>query len=616
MIMCGINGFNFSDEQLIKKMNMVTAHRGPDGNGIFLDDSISLGHNRLSIIDLRSVAAQPMFSDDGNLVIVFNGEIYNFKELKKELEKSYNFKSQSDTEVILASFKKWGHECVKKFNGIFAFAIWDKDKQELFLARDLIGVKPLYYYYDGKRFIFSSEIKAILQHNISRILNKEALNHYLRILCVPEPLTMFADIYKFPPASFVIFKNGKLDIKKYWEADENNLLKCSAREIKKLLYNTILEATNRQLISDRPVGVYLSGGIDSSVVLYCMSQNRSQIQTFTSGFELSDKGQNEKFNQDFYLARKTAKFFNTRHHELLITAQDVLDNFEKAVWHLDEPISNPTFIPMFCLARFTKANVDVVLNGDGGDELFGGYERYRLNRIADFYQSFLPSPMRKRVGYFSDSLRKLDTPPGVKRFALFMFVKNEVIERVLSEEVFSKDITEQFFSNKFFKDKADYGSRSVLLDVDLRSWFVDEPLTRTDKMSMSSGLEARVPLLDKEVVELAHRIPAKYKVGLFSKKMILKEAFRQKLPPYLFDQPKRGWFAPGAKWLRHDKINKFAKQILSPSYYPETSWLFKWPEIEEMFIRHCRQGEYNFTILWAVLTFQIWAKLYKIKLPR
>jgi len=609
--MCAINGFNFKDEDLVLKMNRTTYHRGPDSSGIFLDNNISLGHNRLSIIDPNTTANQPMESDNGNFVVVFNGEIYNFKELKEEL-KDYPFKTKSDTEVILASYKKWGKECVKKLNGIFAFAIWDKQKKELFLARDHIGVKPLYYFCDGERFIFSSEIKAILEHNIPRVLNKEAFNHYLRILYTPEPLTMFEGIYKLPPACIATFKDKKLSIENYWEVENTEYLKLSKKEIAERLKIQIINSVEKQLISDKPLGIYLSGGIDSSVVLDCVSSVRKNVDTFSVGFELSGKEESDKFNEDFNLARETAEFYRTNHNEVLLKYDDVLDLLEKTIWHCDEPISNPTAISMAKLANFAKDKVDVVLGGDGGDELFGGYERYRLSLLSSYYRK-LPSPLRNFLSH-SEKFKKLNTPEGIERFSLFMFQKNNILKRVISENFLDIKISYEFFHNKYLNKSKSGSFEEIFMDTDRRSWLPDQSLSLSDKMSMSYGLEARVPLLDKELVEFAVKIPLKYKVNLFNTKIILKEAFRKDIPEFLFKQPKRGWFSPGAKWLRHPKIYKMACDILSENYYNETQELFNWREVRKVLEDHCSKKEYNLTIIWALMTFQIWAKNYKVKI--
>ena len=594
-------------------MNLVNRHRGPDDSGKFSEDGVSFGSNRLKIIDLSDKAAQPMKSFDEREVIVFNGEIYNFKELKDELKSFYPFKSESDTEVVLASYRKWGSDCVKKFNGIFAFAIWDRSRREIFLARDHIGVKPLYYYLNGGKFIFSSEIKSILEHPISRRLNLEAFNQYLRVLYVPEPLTMFEGIYKFPQASRAFYKDGKLNIEKYWSVEPGNYLDISKTHVEEELRNRIQQSVKTQLISDRPLGIYLSGGIDSSVVLASASKIRSAIDTFSVGFELKEEEQKEKFNADFKLAKKTASFFGSNHHEVLIKPSEVFDLFEKSAWFTDEPISNPTAVSMLKLSGFSKEKVDVVLTGDGGDELFGGYDRYRLSLAASLFQKiphFLRSPFNLNSWF-----KKLNTPAGIERFRLFMFQKDDILNRVISSDYFNYDISKSFFEKKYFNQIIENTKfEETFMNVDRQTWLTDFALMLGDKLSMASGVEARVPLLDKNLVEFAARIPLKYKVGFFNTKKILKDAYKGRIPDFLLNQPKRGWFSPGAKWLRMDEMRLVAEEILSDGYYSETAPLFNWPEVKEVFKMHLISKEYNLTILWAILTFQIWARRYNIKI--
>ena len=609
--MCSINGFNFKDECLISKMNQITRHRGPDGEGSFVDEGVSLGHDRLSIIDLSEQAKQPMVHE--RFVIVFNGEIYNFKDLRSDLEGAYSFKTNSDTEVILASYQKWGSDCVKMFNGIFAFAIWDKIKKELFLARDPLGVKPLYYFHDENRFIFSSEIKAVLEHNVPRILNHEAFNHYLRVLYVPAPLTMFEGIYKFPPASFGVFKDGKIAFQEYWSVQDTESFNGPKHEIAEALQKKVQRSVKSQLISDRPLGIYLSGGIDSTVVLDSVKNIRDNIDTFSVGFELSDSEEGEKFNADFSLARQTAAFYGTNHHEVLVSPRDVLDLLEEAVWHADEPISNPTAIAMMKLAGFAKQKVDVVLGGDGGDELFGGYERYRLSLLARYYQK-MPTTARDILNS-KEKFRKLNTAPGIDQFALFMFQKDHILKRVTNKDILDLYISREFFKNNYFEPHL-HGKKSedMLMEVDRKSWLVDYALMLGDKMSMSHGLEQRVPLLDKELVEFAATIPLKYKVSPFNTKIILKEAFKDRIPDYLFKQPKRGWFSPGAKWLRRPEVYQMAETILSEDYCRETRHIFNWREVKKILKDHREKREYNITIIWAMLTFQVWAKRFNVKI--
>lgn len=611
--MCGINGFNFSDENLIVKMNKKTKHRGPDGTDFFVSDKISLGHNRLSIIDLSEDAKQPMFDNDRKLVIVFNGEIYNYQELKKELSSFYNFKTKSDTEVILAAYKKWGEESVKKLNGIFSFAIWDNKKEELFLARDHCGVKPLYYYLDDEKLIFSSEIKAILEHNVDRVLDFEAFNYYFSTLFSPEQFTLFKGIKKFPAASYAFYKNNKLEIKKYWEIKEAKRVKGSKNKIAKELKKNLGESVKKQLISDRPLGVYLSGGIDSSCIVDCVSRERDNIDTFSIGFDLRENEESDKFNKDFNIARETAAFYNTNHHEVLVTQKDVLDFFEEAIWHLDEPVSNPTIIPMIKLSRFTKSKgIDVVLGGDGGDELFGGYERYRLSLISSYYQR-LPFFIREIFNKYG-KFGKLDIKDGASRHALFLFQKEKDLREVINKEYLNSESLEKYYQKKYYSNNNFSFFEEKFMDVDRQTWLKDESLLRSDKMAMANGLEARVPFLDKDLIEYANIIPRRYKLNIFDKKIILKKAFKRNLPQFLFKQPKRGWFSPAAKWLRYPEVYKMAQEILSKDYYKETKDLFIWDNVDKILKAHYNKEKYNLVLIWSLMTFQVWAKKFGVKI--
>lgn len=603
--MCGISGFNWGDRELGEKMSSCLAHRGPDASGLFSTGEVTLAHRRLSIIDLSQASNQPMTDDSGKLTIVFNGEIYNFQELREELASEYNFVTAGDTEVILAGYRKWGKDVVQKLNGIFAFAIWDEEKKTLFCARDHMGVKPFFYYWDGDKFIFASEISAILIHDIPRVLDRDSFNRYMRVLYSPEPFTLIKDVYKLSPGSLLTLSGKNLGVERYYSPIES-VQKRSYTESLKLVRKTVSEAVERQMISDVPVGIYLSGGIDSSVVLAAASKVKDKIKTFSVGFELEDGEEPEKFNRDSDLARETARYFGTEHRELLISSQDIADNFERVIGMLDEPISNPTAFPMHFLSKFAKREVTVVLSGNGGDELFGGYERYRMSVRADFLsrvpflKNFLPKRIREAI-----EMSALD------RLVQFEFEKDKRLKRVVSPEFFiSVDEVKKFFA-KYISGSSKV---SALMNADLNSWLPDQSLFLSDKMSMSGSVEERVPLIDREVVDLAGSIPVRYKVDLFSTKKILKEAFKGDLPPYLFKEPKRGWFSPGAKWMRRPEVTQIVKRVLSQEYYPETQSLFNWDEVGEMLERHLDKREYNLTILWAIITFQIWAKSHGIKL--
>lgn len=610
--MCGINGFNFEDKRIIQRMVNTTSHRGPDGSSVIAEEGISLGHNRLAIIDLDTRSAQPMENGDGTLIIVFNGEIYNYRELKAELS-DYPFRTESDTEVILAAYQTWGRTAVEKFNGIFAFAIWDRTKQELFLARDQMGVKPLYYFADGERFIFSSEIKAILEHAIPRRLNIDAFEAYLRLLYTPEPHTMFEGIFAFPPAHRGVVKKGVLRTEEYWHIDPLRKNTESPLEIHEHIRQLVDAGVERQLISDRPLGLFLSGGIDSSIVLDSMSRVRGNIATYSVGFDLTEKEQSEKFNADFLLARKTAEAYGTKHHEIRMNADEVVSLLEKSVYHLDTPIANATALAQMALSTFASESVVVALGGDGGDELFGGYERYRLAYLSGLYRH-VPHPLREVFNRVSPSLKKLDTLPGVERFRQFHFQKDATLSSVIAPAYVSNH-TEALFA-PYFAGATDATFLDIFMDVDRQSWLVDESLLRSDKMSMASGVELRVPLLDRDLVTYAATIPSTHKVSLRNTKVIFKEAFRDRLPAYLFAEPKRGWFSPGAKWLRRESVSRFADTVLSPTYYPEMAPLFQFEGITQMLDSHRSGKAYNLTMLWALIVFQVWAKRFKVQLGR
>ena len=591
-------------------MVQALSHRGPDADGIFVDEGISLGHNRLSIIDLSADANQPMFDNARELVIVFNGEIYNFQEIKKELEGEYKFKTRSDTEVILAGYRKWGKSVVNKLNGMFAFAIWDRRTRELFCARDHAGIKPFYYFWDEERFIFASEVKAILKHDIPRILNTDAFNNYLRVLYVPEPMTMIENIYKLPPKSTLTLKDRHLSVVEYTDIAED-AKSLSYGETTSLLREKVIRSVGRQLVSDVPVGVYLSGGIDSSTVLFSMTQFNKNIETFSVGFELGEGEEKEKFNNDFELARKTANFFGTKHNQLLISAKDARDSFEEAVSQCDDPISNPTSVAMMLLAKFAKSKVSVVLTGSGGDELFGGYERYRMALAAQYYKK-LPRFIRV-VGDIHPKLSKLDYTSETDLFAQFMFEKDGTLSKVISPSVFRKDThIKKYFQDRYLS-QCSGAPADCFMKVDQESWLPDYFFMLSDKMSMASALEERVPLTDKELVAFSDAMPTQYKLDLFKTKKILKDAFRNDLPDFLFNQPKRGWFSPGAKWLRNPDFAKFAREVLSQDYYEGTGTLFNWKEVQNMLEKHIYKEKYNLTTLWAVLTFQVWARHYHIE---
>lgn len=612
--MCGINGFNFKDQKLIEAMVKKTHHRGPDDSGIFSDEKTSLGHNRLSIIDLSQAGHQPMISTDNNFVIIFNGEIYNFQEIKKELEaKGCISKSKTDTEVILLGFQEWGVKIFEKLNGIFALAIWDRKNETLYLARDPYGVKPLYYFWQDNKLIFSSEIKSILEHPIKRELRVDALNIYFRFLYIPAPLTAFKNIFKLPAGKFLVLKNKQIEIKDYYHLEFGQEY-TDYQQAKNDLRKTFDQAVKSQLVSDRPLGLFLSGGFDSTAILGAMQKHSSQpVKTFTIGFQTDIDY--AKYNADAILAKKTAEYYHADHHQIDISAQDVIDNFSKVAYQMDDLVSNHIQVANYLLAKFAKQKVDVVLGGDGGDELFGGYERYYLNNLVDQWQkipsimrnNFLTSKLAQMAGR-ENLLKKINITDSEKRFFGYMAQKESQVANILKSDINHFDSVYSYFAPYFAKNIQGYTNFSQ--KIDLETWLVDESLLRSDKMSMAWALEQRVPILDKNMVELAFQIPMKWKVNNRQQgKKIYIEALRDYFPDYLMQEKKRGWFSPAAKWLRGD-LKNFAQELLSPNFNSATVEYLDFENINKLMNRHLDQKEYALNILWATMTFQAWYKEY------
>ncbi len=623
--MCGIHGFNFTDKDLIDKMIGETKHRGPDDSGFFLSSGWSLGHNRLSIIDLSSDGHQPMHTKDGRYSIVFNGEIYNFQEIKNELlSKGYQFFSKTDTEVILFAYQEWGKECLKRFNGMFAFALLDNKTEELFLARDPIGIKPLYYHYENGRFIFASEAKAILRHGISRELDTEAMNMYFRLLYVPAPFTIWKKIRKLEAGSYATVKNGELVLGRYWNYPDTPLL-SDKREMETEIKRLLLDSVKLQLVSDRPIGVFLSGGIDSTIITGLMSTLTPHVQTFSVGFEETEES--EKYNNDMKVARQTAKHFGTAHNEYTLSSRQIIDALPSAIYHMDEPISNHVQAVNMLLAKSVREKATVVLGGDGGDELFGGYERYYYNYLIDSFQK-LPSFLRTNAAtgmllkslQREDLFRKLNTPPGVSRYMEFFAQKEKMIASFLKPSVNAPGATESVLEDLYFKktDSSDFTRQFMRTDV--LSWLPSESLARSDKMSMAAGIEQRVPFLDHRLVEFADRIPVRYKIGAkglrfgsvghhYEGKLILKSAMKEYLPEFVLSQPKWGWFSPAAKWIRGE-MEPLLREVLDPGFNAETAAFFDFGVLNKILDDHISKKHYALNTLWSVMTFQLWYKQF------
>lgn len=596
--MCGIAGFNWKDDDTIQKMNRLLKHRGPDGEGVFVAPEVSLGHTRLAILDLSERGKQPMANDAGTVIVSFNGEIYNFRELRMELEKKgCQFRSTTDTEVIIRAYEEWGIECVKKLNGIFAIALWDAREKKLFLIRDHVGVKPLYYFWDNQKFIFASEIKAILGADVPRAIDRDSLNLYFRMLYVPAPRTMFQKIFKVEQGTYLCYANGKLETHRYWHPDRAKHA-ASRDEAVRTIRMLMMDSVKRQMISERPVGVFLSGGIDSTAILGLASDVLGGgVKTFSVGFDVRP----EKFNVDYELAKKTAAHFGAEHHDLIVTGADCAKHLPDVVYHMDEPVANATQVATYLLSQFARKEIVVALGGDGGDELFGGYDRYRLSRLVSLYQH-IPGLLRKPVSAILRQ-KKLEIPPGIDRYLAFMAQKEKDISRVLLPALNNSDLMHRVYKEQYFGSMT-ADAENDLMWADVRSWLADESLVRSDKLSMAFALEQRVPILDHRLVELSLQIPSNWKLSSWETKALFKEAMQAYLPPHVLNQPKRGWFSPASTWLRKE-VRPLVEEAIA-----DDSDVLNMPEIRRMYDDHREAKAYHMNLLWAVLTFQLWKKKF------
>ena len=622
---CGVRRFDneLVDESILFEMRDVMHHRGPDDEGLYVGRGVGLGNRRLSVVDLVT-GHQPMHNEDKTIWITLNGEIYNHEEIRATLEKrGHHYYSRSDTETIIHAYEEFGKDCVQKLNGMFAFAIWDSSKDMLLLARDRLGQKPLYYSVDDEKLIFASEIKSILEYpDVERKIDIEALNLYLTFLYVPAPWTMFEGIKKLSPGHLLTCKGREIQIEKYWDVVYRSSDTRDERHYIGGIRRKLTKSVERRLMSDVPLGVFLSGGLDSSVVVGLMSQIMDRpVDTYSVGFDASIGG-SPKFNVDFEHAKLVARHFGTNHHEIVISKNDDLEELlPKLVWQLDEPLSNPTIIPTYLVAKLAKESVTVTLSGDGADELFGGYTRYRADKMVSYYRK-IPGPLRDKIltpliyrtpmpQRLKRLAEKASLPLGAERYLTWwtvfspddkalLFTKGLVnqVDGALSERVVSSCFDN--VNTGSFQDKLSY--------TDLKMWIAEESNMRMDKMSMLASVEARAPFLDHELVEFAATIPFSLKVKGLTTKYILKKAFSDMLPKAIIEREKWGFFCPASSWLR-DHVRDLTLQLLSRASI-ESGGLFNYDYVDSLVQRHLNREEYNLNKVWALLTFQLWYEIY------
>ena len=600
--MCGITGIlNFDQQPVssskIKLMTDSIIHRGPDGEGQWTDNHIGLGHRRLAIIDLSPAGHQPMQTRDGRYILTYNGEVYNFKELRIELESlGYQFHSNTDSEVVLNAFAEWKDRCVEKFNGMFAFAIWDKKNQKLFLARDRYGIKPLYYYKTNQTIVFGSEIKAIIQSGLCRfLLDKEALIEYLTFQNFFTDKTLFKNVKMLLPGHYACIEtSGRMNVKQYWDFNFNGDLKISEAEAVEEIERLFKQAVQRQLISDVPINSYLSGGIDSGAITMVASKLLPNMKTFTIGFDLNSASGLELNYDEREKAEHTSYLAQTEHYEMVLKAGDMEKCIENYVWHLEEPRVGQSY-PNYYAAKLASKFGKVVLSGCGGDELFGGYPwRYFFCDERRSFDDFIDQYYLKWQRLVSNSKLK----------QLLLPIWEEV------QDVWTKNIFADIFNpvKKAYLHKDDYLNQSFYLEA---KTFLHGLLVVEDKLSMAHSLETRVPFLDNDLVNFAMQVPNKFKVkrpfksvnenDLLGKKknlegkLVLRKSLKKYLDERIINSKKQGFSSPDASWFKGESMEYINKNLLKKSA------IFNQSIVKEIIDEHCSGKKNNRLAIWSLL---------------
>ena len=618
--MCGIAGIFLSSggtvgEQPLRAMTTCLAHRGPDGDGFFRRGPVGLGHRRLAIIDLVS-GDQPMSTDDAGTTIVFNGEIYNFRELRRELEaRGRRFRTSSDTEVILGAYEEFGVDCVRHLRGMFAFALWDERRGRLFLARDRVGIKPLVYAWDGRRLLFASEPKAILEDpTVPRRIDWEALRDYLTLHYIPSPRTIFADIRKLPPGCSltVDLDGGDPKVQRYWDLRFEPDVRRSEAEWLEGLRAHLHDAVSSHLVSDVPIGAFLSGGMDSSTVVALMARaTRGDVRTFAIGFD-------EASHDELAHARRVAQHHGTQHFEFVVKP-DALEVLPKLVWQFDEPFADSSAIPTYFVSKITREHVTVALSGDGGDENFLGYSRYvralALHERLDHFPGVLArSLFRVAARLAPDTLRghgyveMLGSDPVARYFRLMAFERSAGLRRVLSAEAqdrIAPNVTPALFHTLSAAASApDYAS--TLQSIDVRCYLPEDILTKVDKASMLVSLESRVPLLDHVLMEFVATMPSGFKFENGAGKVILKKAMADHLPAETLTRRKMGFGVPIAEWFRRD-LGAYTRDVLEGRRTRERG-LLDARAVSAVLDEHQSGARDRSSQIWALLCLEEWAR--------
>ena len=614
--MCGICGMlntngKPADLTLLKDMMGLMRHRGPDDEGIYKYKNMGMGIRRLSVIDL-STGHQPISNEDESIWVMQNGEIYNYQEVRYETEsKGHVYKTKSDTEVIVHLYEEYGEEFVDKLNGMFSIALWDERQEKLILVRDRFGIKPLFYFFDGHKLLFSSEIKAILSDpTINREINPTALNQYLTYKFVPAPLTMLKDITKLLPAHMLIYAQGKIKIRPYWNLKYDKLERRSKDYYLNHLHNVLRESVRRHLISDVPIGIFLSGGIDSSIIVSIVNELvDGPVETFSITFG------GERCDESRY-ARMVAERFKTRHHEFAVKP-DAIQILPKLIWHMDEPLGDSCLLPTYYLSKFSREYVTVALSGDGGDELFAGYQRYRREKFISLYGRI---PRWIREGVLGPASKLLQVKSKVELFneasTLSLGKRYKLWTEIIPEDVRYGLVKNNEFSDiglsdiilNYFEECDVPENLNKMLYVDLKTYLPDDLLLKVDRMSMAHSLEVRVPFLDREVVEFASMLPINLKLRNFSNtKYLLREYLKKYLPTDIYKREKQGFNLPIDSWFRGE-LKAFACQVLLDPGVGNRA-IFDSQGLKFLLDEHGKGKNYGEAI-WALIVFELWRKQY------
>lgn len=572
--MCGITGFSWKDEKLLKKMTDTLSHRGPDQSGYFVDAHVSLGHRRLSIIDLSEKGKQPMHTKDNELAIVFNGEIYNFQDLRKELEKEFSFTSASDTEVILYAYKKWGIDCFKKFNGMWAICLYDKTAHKLVLSRDRLGKKPLYYYWDEKNIIFGSELKALLEHDIPIKINKEALDFYFTVGYIPSPMSIYHDVCKVEPRQVIEIELKEKKLKKSYYYDFPTYEPVYDKE---RLINEgralLKDSTRLRMISDVPVGAFLSGGLDSSAVMATMADftDISKLHTFSIGFE------GKEHDETKYM-EIVSRALKTQHHHQYFTETEFEALFDKIYHYYDEPFADFSNFPTFEVSKLARKYVTVSLSGDGGDEIFGGYPFHKIAARLELIRK-IPRWMRRIALAVWPKRKDMSLIGQIHEGLRLSFIPDEKFFAEIGSEVLYRPKVVQDWSRKNMRKmleicKGNFVEAVIKYDLFYQT-LADNYLVKTDRASMANSLEIRSPFLDVRVIDYSMKIPTKWKVSPWKTKIIMRDIIKGIVPEAIRTRGKQGFTPPIMNWVKKPKYQeelKLAHQKLFEAGVVSKEW--------------------------------------------